>query len=262
MNKIKQVFVDRKEPILNIYFTAGFPEKEITDQLIRSLSKQGVDLIEIGMPYSDPMADGPTIQQSSAKALANGMTMEVLFDQVRQVSKEVATPLVLMGYLNQMMQYGVEQFLEECKETGISGLIIPDLPPELYSAQYQDLFRRCGVEIIFLITPQTSDERIKIIDDLSDSFIYIVSDSSITGKSQTISEVQRLYFQRIQRMKLINPTLIGFGISDHDSFSQASQYSQGAIIGSAFIKRLEEEYDITDVDIIVKKFVNEIRNRR
>lgn len=260
MNKIRTVLQDRKNPALNIYFTAGFPELEDTPALIRALSESGVELIEIGMPYSDPMADGPTIQESGARALENGMTMEVLFDQVDQVSDEVESPLILMGYLNQMMQYGEEQFLKRCHETGIAGLIIPDLPPELYKDQYQEMFRQHKVEIIFLITPQTSEERIRIIDDLSDSFIYVVSDSSITGKTKSISKEQETYFQRIQKMKLNNPTLIGFGISDHQSFMQASEYAAGAIIGSAFIKRLDKEYKSSGVKGIVSKFVNEIKN--
>lgn len=260
MNKIKEVLKNRQEPALNIYFTAGFPEQNATISIIKSLSSHGVDLIEIGMPYSDPMADGPTIQQSSAQALKQGMTMKILFEQVEEVSKEITTPLILMGYLNQMMQYGEEQFLQKCQETGISGLIIPDLPPELYKEQYQQLFAQYNVEIIFLITPQTSDKRIRMIDDLSDSFIYVVSDSSITGKTKSISDEQQAYFHRIQKMNLKNPTLIGFGISDHKSFTQAATYSAGAIIGSAFIKRLEKEYESQEVDLIIRDFVNEIRN--
>lgn len=260
MNKIKHVLKDRQAPALNIYFTAGFPDKNATISIIRSLSRHGVDLIEIGMPYSDPMADGPTIQQSSALALKQGMTLEVLFDQVDQVSKEIDTPLILMGYLNQMMQYGEERFLQKCRETGISGLIIPDLPPELYKEQYQHLFDQHSIQIIFLITPQTSDKRIHMIDELSDSFIYVVSDSSITGKTKSISDKQKSYFHRIQRMNLKNPTLIGFGISDHKSFKQAVAYSDGAIIGSAFIKRLEAEYKEKAVDRIVQDFINAIKN--
>ncbi len=260
MNKIKHVLKDRQAPALNIYFTAGFPEKNATIPIIRSLSRHGVDLIEIGMPYSDPMADGPTIQQSSAQALKQGMTMKVLFEQVEKVSKEIDTPLILMGYLNQMMQYGEERFLQKCQETGISGLIIPDLPPELYREQYQHFFAQYNIEIIFLITPQTSDKRILMIDKLSDSFIYVVSDSSITGKTKSISDEQQAYFHRIKKMNLKNPTLIGFGISDHKSFTQAAANSAGAIIGSAFIKRLEAEYETKEVDLIIRDFVNEIRN--
>ena len=262
MNNIKKLLANREEPVLNIYFTAGFPELHSTVDLIRSLSRSGTDLIEIGMPYSDPMADGPTIQQSSSQALNNGINLDILFEQVSLASKEVNTPLILMGYLNQMIQYGEERFLRKCQEIGISGLIIPDLPPELYEDQYREVFNRYGIEIIFLITPQTSDERIRKIDSLSDSFIYIVSDSSITGKTKTISPVQLEYFQRIQRMNLHNPTLIGFGISDHESFLRASEYSSGAIIGSAFIKRLEADHGKLDVDQTVTTFINEIKNGR
>lgn len=260
MNKIKNLLANRELPVLNIYFTAGFPELNSTVNLIQSLSHSGVDLIEIGMPYSDPMADGPTIQRSSSQALNNGMTLALLFEQVGLASEEVDTPLILMGYLNQMMQYGEEKFLEKCQQTGISGLIIPDLPPELYEDQYRELFSRFGVEIIFLITPQTSEERIRKIDMLSDSFIYIVSESSITGKTKSLSPEQLAYFQRIQRMKLRNPTFIGFGISDREGFRQATEYSSGAIIGSAFIKRLEANHGNIELDETVRTFVNEIKN--
>ena len=259
MNKIKHALHRLEEPVLNIYFTAGYPELDHTEHLIRSLARSGVDLIEIGMPYSDPMADGPTIQQSSSIALKNGMTLDILFEQVYRSANQVDTPLILMGYLNQMMQYGEAKFLEKCQEIGISGLIIPDLPPELYEEQYRDLFSQYGVEIIFLITPQTSDDRIRKIDALCDSFIYVVSDSSITGQTKNISTQQLAYFQRIQKMKLRNPTLIGFGISDHESFQQAATYSAGAIIGSAFINRLKDS-KVKDLEDTVRHFVDEIKN--
>lgn len=256
MNALQQL----EEPALNIYFTAGYPELDDTGRVIRSLANSGVDLIEIGMPYSDPMADGPTIQQSSSVALKNGMTLEHLFGQVYQAANEVDTPLILMGYLNQMMQYGEAKFLEKCQKIGISGLIIPDLPPELYEEQYRDLFSQYGVEIIFLITPQTSENRIRKIDALSDSFIYVVSDSSITGQTKNISGDQLAYFQRIQKMKLRNPTLIGFGISDHESFQQAATYSAGAIIGSAFINRLKKSHGKEDLEDTIRHFVDEIKH--
>lgn len=243
-----------------MYITTGFPELNSTIPLIESFSRYGIDLMEVGMPYSDPMADGPTIQRSNNRALRNGMTLELLFDQVGQVSKKVDTTFILMGYVNQMLQYGEEEFLKECQKSGISGLILPDLPPELYQEQYQDLFREYDVEIIFLITPQTSEQRIWMIDELTDSFIYVVADFSITGNTRSISEKQRLYFQRIKSMNLRNSTLIGFGIFDYDSFHQAVEYSDGAIIASAFINRLEAEYDTRTIDQIVREFVQGIKH--
>lgn len=259
MNKIKKIFQEKSESILNVYFTAGFPEKEDTVSVIQYLDQYGVDLIEIGMPFSDPMADGPTIQKSSARALKNGMSMDVLFSQIRMISPEIDAPLIIMGYLNQLMQYGEERFLHSCAESGVSGLIIPDLPPELFRTQYRELFQAYGVEIIFLITPQTSDSRIRMIDELSDSFIYVVSDSSITGKTRDISEEQLSYFRRVQEMNLINPTLIGFGISDNKSFNQACQYASGAIIGSAFINTLDAAQGIENIESTVKTFIGGIK---
>lgn len=262
MNRIKEALTNGQGPVLNIYFTAGYPELDSTGELIRALADCGVDLIEIGMPYSDPMADGPTIQQSSSVALKNGMTLETMFGQVRQAAADVDIPLILMGYLNQMMQFGEERFLQTCQENGISGLIIPDLPPELYASQYRELFDRFDMAIIFLITPQTSEERIRKIDELSDSFIYVVSDSSITGKTKDISQDQLAYFNRIQKMKLRNPTLIGFGISDHQGFQQAATYSSGAIIGSAFIKELTRNHGKQPAGDTVRDFVDSIRNNK
>lgn len=265
MNKIKQKLQSLQGPALNIYFTAGFPRLNFTGPIIRSLVENGVDLIEVGMPYSDPMADGPTIQYSSSVALREGMTLDLMFEQVYSIASQTIVnqynvPILLMGYLNQIMQYGEEKFLQSCNRVGISGLIVPDLPPELYEEQYQSLFAAYGIEIIFLITPQTTEKRIRKIDDLSNSFIYMVSDSSITGQTQKISDAQLAYFQRIQKMNLRNPTLIGFGISDHESYRQAARFSAGAIVGSAFIKKLMDMDNDDQLDRVVKSFVHDIRN--
>lgn len=235
------MFNQKNKNILNIYFTAGFPGLEDTGRIIRTLSKAGVDLIEVGMPYSDPMADGPTIQKSGMKALKNGMTLDKLFEQLSEVKDEVETPLILMGYFNQMMQYGEEAFLKKCQEVGVAGLILPDLPLDVYENDYQQLFEKYSLDIVFLITPQTSEARIRRIDALSKGFIYMVSSASITGSSKEISLEQIAYFERINQMNLTNPRLIGFGISDHQSFSTACEYAKGAIIGSAFIRALDEE---------------------
>lgn len=259
MNKIKSVIESRTEPVLNIYFTAGYPELDSTAEILKSLDRHGADLIEVGMPYSDPMADGPVIQKSSARALKNGLTLEELFAQIGEVQSEIRTPLMMMGYLNQMMRFGEERFLDAVREAGVSGLIIPDLPPELYAAQYRDLFEEKDVKIIFLITPQTSETRIRYIDSLSDSFIYAVSDSSVTGGTGAMSEAQLAYFRRIRGMNLNNPVLIGFGISDHRSFSQVAEEASGAIIGSAFIKTLETQYQSEPIDEIVRKFIKSIK---
>jgi tryptophan synthase alpha chain len=238
VNRIDQLFAQKKEDILNIYFTAGFPHLEDTEKIILALDGAGVDIVEIGMPYSDPMADGPTIQESGSQALKNGMTLDVLFGQLATIREKTQVPLLFMGYLNQMMQYGVDRFLKACREVGVDGLIIPDLPIDIYEEELKEKIEASGLHVIFLITPQTSEARIKKIDALARGFIYMVSNASITGAKSGISDTQIAYFQRIKDMKLTNPTLIGFGISDHDTFSKACEYAQGAIVGSAFIKSI------------------------
>lgn len=258
MQRLEKTFNNKKENLLNVYFTAGFPALEDTETIIRSLSESGVDVIEVGMPYSDPMADGPTIQQSGMQALDNGMSVAVLFGQLKKVRSKVDTPLVLMGYFNQMMQFGEESFLAQCQEVGIDGLILPDLPLSVYEAEYQDLFKKYNLAPIFLITPQTSEERIRKIDQLSQGFIYVVSSAAITGNSKEISPEQLAYFQRIENMNLRLPRMIGFGISDHQSFTTACKYADGAIIGSAFIRALENGNK--DLDDTIKTFVKGIRN--
>jgi tryptophan synthase alpha chain len=239
MNRINQKLNDDKK-ILSIYFSAGYPNLNDTVQIIQDLEKNGVDLIEIGLPFSDPLADGPTIQESSTKALHNGMTTQVLFNQLKDIRKTVSIPLIIMGYFNPMMQYGVEAFCAKCAEIGIDGLIIPDLPVDVYADEYQAIFEKYGLINVFLITPQTGDDRIGFIDSVSNGFIYMVSSASVTGSQSGFGNTQEAYFERIASMNLKNPQIIGFGINNAETFKQATQHAKGAIIGSAFIKHLTE----------------------
>jgi len=258
MSRLENIFKNKNQHLLNVYFTAGFPNLEDTETIVRSLAESGVDVIEVGMPYSDPMADGPTIQHSGMKALENGMSVPVLFSQLKKVRDQVETPLILMGYFNQVMQFGEEAFLARCQEVGVDGLILPDLPLEVYEKEYQELFKKYNLAPIFLITPQTSEARIRKIDELSRGFIYVVSSAAITGNSKEISPKQLAYFDRIEKMNLQLPKMIGFGISDHQSFSTACKYADGAIIGSAFIRALENGNG--NLDQTIKTFVKGIRN--
>lgn len=253
MNRINQKLQENKK-ILSIYFSAGYPNLNDTVQIIQDLEKNGVDMIEIGLPFSDPLADGPTIQASSTQALHNGMTTQVLFDQLKDIRKTVNIPLVIMGYFNPMLQYGVEKFCATCAEIGIDGLIIPDLPVDVYADEYKAIFDQYGLKNIFLITPQTSDERIHFIDSVSDGFIYMVSSASVTGSSAGFGNTQEAYFQRIAQMNLKNPQVIGFGINNSETFQQATQFAKGAIIGSAFITYLKENGTAN-----IKAFVESIR---
>nr|WP_315152229.1 tryptophan synthase subunit alpha [uncultured Flavobacterium sp.] len=239
MNRISQKLQEDKK-ILSIYFSAGYPNLNDTVQIIQDLEKNGVDMIEIGLPFSDPLADGPTIQASSTTALHNGMTTQILFDQLKDIRKSVNIPLVIMGYFNPMLQYGVENFCKKCAEIGIDGLIIPDLPVDVYADQYKATFDKYGLINVFLITPQTSDERIRFIDSVSSGFIYMVSSASVTGSQSGFGSTQEDYFKRIADMNLKNPQVIGFGINNAETFNQATQYAKGAIIGSAFITYLKE----------------------
>jgi tryptophan synthase alpha chain len=239
MNRINKLFQEKKEQILSVYFTAGYPQLEDTVPLIQELEKNGVDLIEIGMPFSDPVADGPVIQHSSLIALQNGMSIRKLFDQLKDIRKTVKIPLILMGYINPVLQFGVEAFCRKCKEVGIDGLIIPDLPMDVYKEEFQAIFEANNLHNIFLITPQTSDERLRVIDDISSGFIYMVSSNSTTGAKTSVSDFQKQYFERVKELQLKNPRLIGFGISNAETFANACQYANGAIIGSAFVKALD-----------------------
>jgi len=227
--------------ILSIYATAGFPQLKDTLQVLKELENAGVDLIEIGMPFSDPLADGPTIQESSTKALMNGMTTELLFEQLKEIRNHLSIPLILMGYFNPVLQFGVEKFLKKAAEIGIDGVILPDLPLEVYEREYKDLFEAYRLSMIFLITPQTPERRIRQIEKASTSFIYMVSTSSTTGAQEDFNQESMEYFKRIEAMNLQVPTVVGFGISNASSYHQATSHSKGAIIGSAFIKALSKE---------------------
>jgi tryptophan synthase alpha chain len=286
MNRINRLFRKTSGNVLSIYFTAGFPDLDSTTSIIRTLAEAGADMIEVGIPFSDPMADGPVIQRSSDAALKNGMNLDRLFHQMKKVRNDVELPLLLMGYLNPVMQYGLERFCEDCATTGIDGLILPDLPLEVFTGDVrllsnspeghrsdgraeggalnsdqpgsiQELFSRHDLHNIFLISPQTGMERIRMIDRISGGFIYMVSASSTTGVRGQFTGEQKAYFRRIREMGLANPRLIGFGISDRDSFMAACEYADGAIIGSAFVRMLSERKDLEQG---IKRFVEGIRN--
>jgi len=237
MNRINQKLQEDKK-LLSIYFTAGYPNLADTVPIIEELEKAGVDMVEIGLPFSDPLADGPTIQESSTAALKNGMHTELLFEQLKDIRKTVDIPLIVMGYFNPMLQYGVEAFCEKCGEIGIDGIIMPDLPLDVYQDEYESIYKKNGLTNVFLITPQTSEERIREIDRVSDGFIYMVSSASTTGAKDGFGKEQEAYFERIASLQLTNPQIVGFGISNSETFKAATQKAKGAIIGSAFIKHL------------------------
>lgn len=239
MNRIQSV-LEQDHKLLSIYFTAGFPNLNDTVSILKQLEEAGVDMIELGLPFSDPLADGPTIQESSTQALRNGMNTDKLFEQLKDVRKHVSVPLIVMGYFNPMMQYGVERFCQKCLEVGIDGLIIPDLPVDVYHENYQELFQQYGLLNMFLITPQTPDERIRYIDKVSEGFIYMVSSAATTGAQNSFGDIQTEYFKRIGAMNLNAKLLVGFGISNAETYQAATAHSKGAIIGSAFIKHLEK----------------------
>lgn len=257
MNKLKQLFENKNNNILSIYFTAGYPELNNTIPILEELQNSGTDLVELGMPFSDPLADGETIQNSSIKAIKNGMNPDVLFNQYEPIKDKIKMPVIIMGYYNPIYQYGFESFLKKCKQLGISGLIIPDLPVDQYEKYYKNIFQDNDVYMIFLITPQTTDKRIRFIDSLSKSFIYMVSSASITGSTKGISSKQIEYFNRIKNMKLKSPTLIGFGIYNNETFNTACKYANGAIIGSAFIKALNQ---YNHKNNCISDFINSITN--
>lgn len=227
--------------LLSIYFTAGYPKLDDTVEILQLLEKDGVDMIEIGLPFSDPLADGPTIQESSQVALKNGMTTEILFQQLKDIRKMVSIPLLIMGYFNPVLQFGVENFCKKCAEVGIDGLILPDLPLAEYEEHYAEIFKKYDLLNIFLITPQTSEERIRMIDTASEGFIYMVSSASVTGSSSGFGVSQEEYFKRVESLQLKNPQIVGFGINNSGTFQRATKHAKGAIIGSAFIKMLSEK---------------------
>ncbi len=251
MNRINQKLQEDKK-LLSIYFTAGYPNLNDTADIIKNLEQSGVDMIEIGLPFSDPLADGPTIQASSTQALNNGMTTKLLFEQLSDIRKSVNIPLLIMGYFNPILQYGVEAFCKKCQEVGIDGLIIPDLPVDVFNEQYKTTFETYGLINVFLITPQTSVERISFIDSISNGFIYMVSSASVTGSQSGFGDEQTNYFKHIAEMNLNNPQIVGFGISNNETFAQATKYAKGAIIGSAFIKYVTNN-GIGTIDNFVNK---------
>src|SRR5690606_13880064 len=240
MNRIHTLFKEKDSRVLSIYFTAGFPNLDDTVPIMEAIQAGGADIIEIGIPYSDPVADGPTIQGSNKVALDNGMSMKLLFEQLDGFRTKINLPVVLMGYLNPIMQFGMEAFCQKCKEVGIDGLIVPDLPMQQYLDDYKGLFDEYGIVNTFLISPQTSEKRVREIDEKTDGLIYMVSSHGTTGAKVGISEQQIAYFERVSAMNLKNPRLIGFGISDSATFSKASEFCNGAIIGSAFIKKVAD----------------------
>ncbi|MEH6705156.1 tryptophan synthase subunit alpha [Galbibacter orientalis] len=250
MNRISKKLEENKK-LLSIYFTAGYPAIEDTVPVIEALQESGVDMLEIGLPFSDPLADGPTIQASSTQALKNGMTTEKLFQQLKDIRKTVHIPLIIMGYFNPILQYGVEAFCQKCSDIGIDGLIIPDLPVDVYHEQYQAIFEKHGLINVFLITPQTSEARIRFIDSVSNGFIYMVSSASVTGAKSNFGDAQSEYFERIANMNLKAPQIVGFGISNAETFKAATTHAKGAIIGSAFIKMIQEK-GIKGIDAFVK----------
>lgn len=240
MNKINQLFNDNKErKLLSLYFCAGCPTLDGTGDVIKTLERRGIDMIEVGVPFSDPMADGPVIQDAATKALKNGMTLRKLFAQLKDIKGEVNIPLILMGYLNVMMQYGFENFFKSCVECGVSGAIIPDLPFKDY-LEIKPLADKYDIRIIMLITPETSEERIRFIDEHTDGFIYMVSSASTTGAQKSFDEAKQEYFHRINDMNLHNPRMIGFGISNKQTLESSQQNAAGAIIGSKFVQLLEQ----------------------
>ena len=251
MNRLQHLFTNKTKNILNVYCTAGYPQLSSTLEVMKALQQSGADIIELGMPYSDPLADGPVIQQSNMVALANGITIEKLFEQLKDFRKEISIPVILMGYMNPVLQYGFEKFCAASVSVGIDGLILPDLPQYEFETEYGPIIKKYNLDFIFLVTPETSEERIRKIDTLSSGFIYAVSSSSTTGNNKAIED-QEGYFKKLQSMNLKNPTLVGFGIKDKQTFQAACRYSNGAIIGSAFIKALEKS---TDVAATTKEFL-------
>ncbi|HCL82594.1 MAG TPA: tryptophan synthase subunit alpha [Chitinophagaceae bacterium] len=257
MSRIGELFADKKQNILNVYFTAGFPALENTLPVMKSLQDAGADMIELGMPYSDPLADGPVIQSSSAVALANGMTIRKLFEQLKNFRKEIQLPVLLMGYMNPILQYGFENFCREAAEAGVDGLILPDLPMYEFEKEYGSIIHKYKLDFVFLVTPETPETRIRQLDLHSSGFLYAVSSSSTTGNSASLGD-QEAYFKKLQSMKLKNPVLIGFGIKDRSGFLKACSYASGAIVGTAFIKILEKASE-QEIPERVQEFINSLK---
>jgi len=256
MKRLENTFKEQKN-VLNIYLTAGYPSLNDTVTIVQELANNGVDMVEIGMPFSDPLADGPTIQNSSEIAIKNGITLALIFDQIEEIRKTVNIPIIMMGYYNQLLQYGVFDFFKKAKAVGVDGFIIPDLPLDIYQKEYKTVLSELALDMIFLITPQTTDERIQLIDTESSGFLYMVSSFAITGSKSDIQQNQIDYFKHINQLNLNNPKLIGFGISDKKTFDTACQHAEGAIIGSAFIKALEGS---THLKTTVNEFINGVKS--
>jgi tryptophan synthase alpha chain len=254
MSRIKTLFERKNKNVLNVYCTAGYPQLNSTLEVMKALQENGADLIELGMPYSDPLADGPVIQNSGLVALTNGMTIETLFAQLKDARKEITVPIILMGYMNPVLQYGFERFCKEAASVGVDGLILPDLPEYEFETEYGAIIKANGLDFIFLVTPETSKERIKKLDSLSTGFLYAVSSSSTTGSNQNMMDVND-YLQKLIAMQLKNPVLVGFGIKDKETFDKACANSNGAIIGTAYIKALEGSADVSET---TKKFLKAI----
>ncbi|UKJ06144.1 tryptophan synthase subunit alpha [Solitalea lacus] len=251
-NRLIELFKNKNKDLLSVYFTAGYPQLDDTLTIAKALEKAGADFLEIGFPYSDPVADGPTIQNSSQTALLNGMSLKVLFEQLKELRKQVSIPVILMGYVNPVLQYGVEKFCADAASVGVDGVIVPDLPMYEYEELYKDVFEKYNLSNIFLITPQSSDERIRKIDHLTEGFIYALSSSSTTGKQLALEDAQTdAYFKRLKELKLKNPLMIGFGINDKHSFQKACSAASGAIIGSAFVKTLDKVVNATQIDSFI-----------
>ena len=254
MNLIQELFQKKDKKLLSIYFTCGYPKLDDTTKVISALEESGVDFIEVGLPYSDPLADGPTIQESSQKALENGINLDIIFEQLKTIKGTNKTPLVAMGYLNQLLKYGEDKFCEACVACGIDTVILPDLPMVEFENHYQQLFEKYGITNVFLITPHTSEDRIRKIDSYSKAFIYVVASASITGAKGEISDSQIEYFERIKGMNLQSKLVIGFGISDKATFDTACTYSNGAIVGSAFIKHIGTN-GVDEIDDFIKPII-------
>jgi tryptophan synthase alpha chain len=254
MNRIQNLFRNKSTNILSVFYTAGFPKQESTVAIAQWLEAAGVDLIEIGIPFSDPVADGPAIQESNKIALQNGMNLILLLEQVKQIRQHVKLPILLMGYLNPVLQYGFEKFCKDCKSAGVDGLILPDLPVDVYQSEYKEYVEQNNLCNTFLISPTTSESRIQLIDSLSNSFIYAVSASSTTGAKKDFDDSQISYFLRIKNLKMKNPFLIGFGISNQSTFEKACKYGSGAIVGSAFISLIKNSNDLSnDIPLFIQQ---------
>jgi len=256
MNRLEELFTRKKSNVLNVFCTAGFPQLNSTLEVMKALQDNGSDIIELGMPYSDPLADGPVIQASNTTALQNGMTMQLLFEQLRDFRKEIYVPVILMGNINPVLQFGFENFCKQCASLPVDGIILPDLPEYEFENEYGAIIKRYGLDFIFLVTPETSEERIKKLDALSTGFLYVVSSSSTTGNKKDFSKVEK-YLQRLKCMQLKNPLIVGFGIKDKSSFQSACKYANGAVIGTAYIKAIEHTENIQEA---TKAFLSSIIN--